>query len=154
MGSHKFGIVFCLIVAFACMQADGALSRVCQGVPHAGFIRHPRGCNWYFVCMNGVPFGRPCPEGYNFDVRNGGACDYPQFVNCSACSPHGNLAIRVPGTCDRYIQCVNGTSTELQCSAGQYFDPNEQTCRPQNLVECIPVPTTTAAPTTGKLVFF
>lgn len=150
MNSHAFGIVFGLIVALGCMQIHAANARVCENVPNASFIRHPRGCDSYFVCMNGVAFARNCPDGLMFDVT--GICDYPQFVNCGNCSPHGQTKIRVPGTCDRFIQCNNGTSTEMQCSAGQYFDTNTLACRAQSEVACVPAPvtTTTTAATTSK----
>lgn len=151
MNSHNFKIVFCLIVAFGCMQINAALSRVCENVPHASFIRHPRGCNSYFVCMNGVPFARDCPDELMFEVS--GICDFPQFVDCGRCSPHGQIMIRAPGTCDRYIQCTNGTSIEMQCGAGLFFDTDTLMCRPQSDVVCIPSPTPTATPTTSKFSF-
>lgn len=145
MSSHTFEIVLCLIVIFGCMQINAAPSRVCENVPHASFVRHPRGCNSYYVCMNGVPFPRDCPPDLMFEIS--GICDHPQFVNCSLCSPFGTQLIRVPGTCHRYIQCVNGISTELQCSDGNFFDTNTLTCRPQADVDCVPTPVTTATPT-------
>ncbi|XP_016975563.2 peritrophin-44 [Drosophila rhopaloa] len=36
--------------------------------------------------------------------------------------------IRKPGTCDHYIQCVDGEGTLLSCPSGESFDPNEDKC--------------------------
>lgn len=152
MSSHKFEIVLYLIVAFGCMQINATDPRVCENVPAAvPFVRHPRGCNSYYVCWNGVAYTRDCPDGLNFDAR--GVCEYPRNVDCSQCTPHGQTIIRVYDTCDQFIQCNNGKSTRMQCEAGLYFDTDTLKCRPHNEVACVPAPITTTTSTTGKFFF-
>lgn len=108
---------------------------ICQGVPQAAFIRHPGGCNRYYVCWNGRPHARECPAGFKFEIS--GVCDYPQFVNCGKCSPYGTTAIRYPGSCSQYIECRNGTATNSTCKNGLNFDPSTGTCREAHLVDCV-----------------
>lgn len=148
---HTFEIVLCLIVAFGCVQINATdnATEVCENVPASlPFVRHPRGCNSYYVCWNGVVYVRDCPDGFMFDAS--GICEYPRNVDCNQCSPHGQTIIRVFDTCDQFIKCSNGESTRMQCAAGLYFDTNTLTCRQQNEVECVPAPITTTTPATRK----
>lgn len=144
----NIGIVFCFMVACIAPQIIASHPGVCDNVPSRTFIRHPRGCNSYYVCMNGQAYARDCPPGLKFEVS--GICDFPQYVDCGACSPHGVQSIRVPGTCNRYTRCNNGQSTHLQCGDGQYFDTTTLTCRSQHLVNCTETITTTPLPSTTR----
>lgn len=130
-----------------------AHQNVCENVPQAAFIRHPRGCSSYFVCWNGRPHARDCPPGLKFEVS--GICDFPQFVDCGACSPYGFQTIRDPASCGRYILCRNGHATKKQCADGLHFDVNTLTCREAHLVNCTERPaTTTPVPTTSNFTNF
>lgn len=129
------GLIIFFVSIFGIINAQAANeTEVCRDVPHAAFIRHPRGCNAYYVCWHGRPHARECPVGYKFDVS--GICDYPQFVNCGTCSPYGSSTIRVEGSCSRYIECRNGAGRLSECRRGLLFDVNTGTCREAHLVDC------------------
>lgn len=140
MGLFRLGIVFSLVLVLSSVGIDADLTKVCENVPNNALIRHPWGCNYYFVCLNNLAYFNICTEPLLFDGI--GNCTDPKSVDCSRCSPHGQYAIRVPGTCDSFINCDNGSPTVMHCSSGKYFDTNAQVCRHQNEVKCTPAPTT------------
>lgn len=139
--------IYIIFAAFLIGVAKAQQSLVCANVPHASFVRHPRGCHSYYVCMNGTAHARDCPPGLKFEVS--GICEFPKHVDCSACSPFGFQSIRYPGSCRRYIECNQGERTILECSPGLYFDTVTLSCNLASLVNCTEAPaTTTPFPTT------
>ena len=45
-------------------------------------IRHPQRCDWFIECGPGYRYTRQCGPTLNFNWKKG-ACDYPQFAECS-----------------------------------------------------------------------
>lgn len=138
---HKFVILAArlLVAVSVCIGTVYAHpSLACTNAPHESFVRNTRGCPYYYVCMNGVAISQRCPGRLHFDVQ--GKCNFPEHVDCGACSPFGFQSIRYPGSCRRYIECNNGGRTVRECSEGLYFDTDRGSCNLEQLVNCTSQP--------------
>jgi len=49
--------------------------------PYDGVHPHPSSCIIYFICANGHPHERICPDGLHFNDRTR-VCDFPSGANC------------------------------------------------------------------------
>ncbi|XP_015907118.1 protein obstructor-E [Parasteatoda tepidariorum] len=131
--------VFALIATVAAQKKD-----ICK--KDNGFYPHDDYCDYYYECVDGVPYLQECPNGLAFaGVRRGliNHCDYPHRVGCPdqetgkvmGQSPQGNGncpwlfgIFAHEKSCTRYWLCWNGTGTVQMCPFSLLYNEVEHAC--------------------------
>lgn len=109
---------------------------ICKPGESGTFYRDYSSCNGYIGCSNGTAHPGKCTGGYLFNEAKS-SCDFPQQVKCSlSCPTVGNTAFRLPNSCSRYISCVRGKATYMECPAGFLFDSKTKKCHDMLLADC------------------
>lgn len=116
----------------------------CADKPNNFFVASPRGCAYYFTCINNTGHEQFCPAGFWFNQRDQ-TCDVPQNVNCTldlppaniTCPARGIFQLPHPYLCDRFFHCVDGQQTETACGAGEHFSTIDEACVPKEYAFCV-----------------
>ncbi|KAG8258528.1 hypothetical protein J6590_029161 [Homalodisca vitripennis] len=99
---------------------------------------HPKYCDRFFACQNGVPYLMQCDDGFGYIPFQG--CKLLHLVDCKdrpkLQKPQGNEKCprlygiyNDPRGCGRFFKCVNGTAVEDKCAPSLMFDDVEKVCR-------------------------
>jgi hypothetical protein len=105
-------------------------------------ISHPKNCEKYIICVNGMEIERNCPAGLHFS-RELRECTDPEKAECEdddddreECPAEGIKNISHPKNCEKYIICVNGMEIERSCPAGLHFSRELRECTDPEKAEC------------------
>ncbi|XP_054283511.1 uncharacterized protein LOC129000575 [Macrosteles quadrilineatus] len=101
-------------------------------------IIHPKFCDRFFACQNGVPYLMQCEDGFGYLPFRG--CKLLHLVDCTGRPqlqrPRGNAQcprlygiFNDPRGCGRFFKCVNGTAVEDRCASSLMFDDVNKFCR-------------------------
>jgi len=109
---------------------------ICQDKDDGLFIRDHSSCGKYIACYNQLALFGECPRGFHFNPSNG-MCDYPENVSCDdICPQNGTATFRFEKSCTKYIRCIGGTSTFVECPAGLYYDHHHGNCNIPEDTDC------------------
>jgi len=99
---------------------------------------YPGNCSLYYLCANGKPTVRQCPEGTLFDPKTG-VCNLADLVpECTSafCDDEEVSYKPVPGNCTIFLICVFGEVSAGFCQEGTLFDPVLLECNVADNVNC------------------
>ncbi|XP_055942882.1 protein obstructor-E-like [Argiope bruennichi] len=131
----------CISAAFA---QQGKSKDICK--TENGFFPHEDYCDYYYECIDGVPYVQECPNGLAFAGMGRGLidkCDYPHRVGCP--DPENNRIMGQPAkgsapcaylfgiyphekSCTRYWLCWNGTGTVQMCPFSLLYNEQVHAC--------------------------
>lgn len=124
-----------LTVAIGCI-ALGSAYEVCKPDETGTFHRDYSSCRGYLACHNGKSFHGKCSNEFLFNEKKS-SCDFPYNVKCTlVCPENGSTAFRLPNSCSKYISCVRGKGTYMECPVGELFDSKTKICQPMYKVDC------------------
>lgn len=114
------------IFSFTDAQRDTA----CVGVPGMAFVRNPKSCSAYYLCIDGklVESKEECTGEFVFQPTNGGACNFASEVDCTECSPYGIQNVGIDNCDKEYINCNQGVKTQKSCGHYSYFNKDIGYC--------------------------
>lgn len=116
--------------------AFGAAYEVCQPNETGTFHRDYSSCRGYIACQNGKSYPGQCSDQYFFNEAKA-TCDFPYNVKCTlVCPDTGNTAFRFPNSCSKFISCMHGKATHMECPAGYLFDTKTKDCQSMHVAEC------------------
>lgn len=116
--------------------ANAAEFNICHDKPDGVFIRDFSSCNNYISCYNRLPLYGRCPDGFAFNSLNS-MCDYPENVDCgSICPRNGTATFKFERSCTKYIRCIGGYSSFVECPEGLYYDDHHGNCNLPDEVDC------------------
>lgn len=132
------------MIAVAVLGGAFAEENPCKTVNGTRFITNPKGCAFYFTCVDGFAFENFCPEGFWFHERDQN-CDLRHNVNCTLDVPISNFECPATGLvfnpheliCNRYVQCLNGVKTEITCPDSQEFNVELGNCVDAKFADCV-----------------
>lgn len=111
---------------------------ICQERQDGLFIRDHSACGKYIACYNKMAIYGECPHGFAFNPLNS-MCDYPQNVNCDdICPQNGTSTFRFEKSCTKYVRCIGGHASFVECPAGLYYDHHHGNCNLPEETDCEP----------------
>ncbi|KAF8788294.1 Medium-chain specific acyl-CoA dehydrogenase like protein [Argiope bruennichi] len=136
-----------------------------------GFFPHEDYCDYYYECVDGVPYMQECPNGLAFSGSGRGLvdkCDYPHKVGCPG--PENKRIMGQPAkgstpcnylfgifphekSCTRYWVCWNGTGSVQMCPFSLLYNEQEHACDwPEKVPGCQQHPLCKDAPNGLKAI--
>ncbi|XP_055942880.1 protein obstructor-E-like [Argiope bruennichi] len=156
----------CISAAFA---QQGKNKDICR--TENGFFPHEDYCDYYYECVDGVPYMQECPNGLAFSGSGRGLvdkCDYPHKVGCPG--PENKRIMGQPAkgstpcnylfgifphekSCTRYWVCWNGTGSVQMCPFSLLYNEQEHACDwPEKVSGCQQHPLCKDAPNGLKAI--
>lgn len=109
---------------------------ICQNMQDGVFIRDHSSCSKYIACHNQMSLFGECPHGFAFNPTNS-MCDYPDNVDCvDICPQNGTSTFRYERSCTKYIRCIGGHSSFVECPEGLYYDHHHGNCNVPEETDC------------------
>ncbi|KAG8200395.1 hypothetical protein JTE90_028572 [Oedothorax gibbosus] len=159
--SVSVGIVLVLTVCMVAGQQKD--SKICR--KDNGFFEHEDYCDYYYECVDGVPYLQECPNGLAYSGPGRGLidkCDYAHRVGCPDAAT-GKIMGQPPRgsgvcpylygiyphdkSCTRYWMCWNGTGTVQMCPFSLLYNEVEHACDwPEKVPGCQQHPLCSTAP--------
>lgn len=98
------------------------------------------------LCENGqAALCASCPEGMKFDAvtEKSRDAELPKrlaplttdVIECTLDIPY--YIISYPGSCEQYVQCINGVPNVMRCADDTLFNPESLRCELAENVECV-----------------
>jgi Chitin binding Peritrophin-A domain len=127
--------------------------------PEEGFkqISHPKNCEKFIVCLNGVKVTTfSCPPGLHFSRANR-VCMDPEKAECEieglSCPAEDDMDNLVfiphPEDCSLYYLCLGGNKLPLSCGNGFHWSVEAQACMAKEDAGCEDFDDTEECPETG-----
>lgn len=124
------------IVVTVAIIAIASGYEICKPDESGTFHRDYSSCKGYIACSKGTAYPGKCPGDYLFNEARS-TCDFAHNVRCTlVCPAAGNTAFRLPNSCSKYISCVRGKATHVECPAGYLFDSKTKKCQTMQTVDC------------------
>jgi len=109
---------------------------ICHDKLDGIFIRDHSACSNYIACISGLPLYGRCPNGYVFNPLNA-MCDYPDNVICDdICPQNGTATFKFEKSCTKYVRCIGGHASFVECPEGLYYDHHHGNCNLPEEVDC------------------
>ncbi|ETN61749.1 hypothetical protein AND_006584 [Anopheles darlingi] len=119
-----------------CAQVQAQTPPSCVGQVDGRFLAHETDCWRYYTCVGGQAFPQECPSPYVFSETLQ-ICDFGDRNACVSCPATGVKTLPVTGSCTKYILCIEGRQTQLECPAELQFDPAIGQCNVASIVNCL-----------------
>uniref|UniRef100_A0A336K6H2 CSON015610 protein n=1 Tax=Culicoides sonorensis TaxID=179676 RepID=A0A336K6H2_CULSO len=128
----------------------------CPSQQDIEFIGSKVRCDWYYICLQGVPSRLTCAVGLHWcDERK--QCESSETANCqigltSTVSPSSTIApsefdkycnkndihyLPHPFKCNEYILCFDGNAVPQVCAPGLNFNLKTNRCVPKREAPCV-----------------
>lgn len=134
--------VFLFFAAFVALTvvigfiALASAYEICQPGETGTFYRDYSTCQGYLACNKGKSYPGKCPEDYLFNEAKS-SCDFPFNVRCGLwCPATINTAFRLPNSCSKYISCIRGKASYMECPIGYLFDNKTKKCQSMHVADC------------------
>lgn len=126
-----------LALSLCCLGIANSLElNICQDKPDGLFIRDHSSCGKYIACYSQLALYGECPRGFAFNPSNS-MCDYPENVNCEDICPHnGTATFKFEKSCTKYVRCIGGTSSFMECPEGLNYDHHHGNCNLPEETDC------------------
>lgn len=108
-------------------------------------IPHPKDCEKYILCVNGMEFERSCAPGFHFS-RKLQTCVTPELAECDEhervweCPDEDDLdnLVFLPNTkdCSMYYLCLGGEKIPFTCAKGLHWSIDEEACMEKDDANC------------------
>lgn len=132
-------MIYILALSLCFGIANSFELNICQDKSDGVFMRDHSSCSKYVACYNRLPIYGECPRGFAFNPLNG-MCDYPEQVVCDdICPQNGTTTFRFERSCTKYVRCIGGTSSFVECPQGLYYDHHHGNCNLPEETDCEPL---------------
>jgi len=109
---------------------------ICADKLDGVFVREHSSCANYIACYNQMALFGACPPGFAFNPINS-MCDYPENVNCDEiCPKDGTSTFRFEKSCTKYVRCIGGHASFVECPQGLYYDHHHGNCNLPEETDC------------------